>query len=159
MKLIYLLLLIPSLSWGETKVTGNELSTTTTLGVHNSTQTIESFPSGNFATAQRAGSYACVTGSTITIVSVGGKVIISGVARIYSDTANINTYSGYLLNGVPKSLGGTGLGAAGLLGNISFSDIRTLSAGTYNLCFWISSSAGTLTMESGQARLYAVELR
>ena len=87
--LLYTLLLIPSLAWGETKVTPNEMFAA-------SSSTILTNGNG-YASASSA---SCYSGSTVTITTNGGRVLVSFSGTGSNATAGIQGITtGFLMDG------------------------------------------------------------
>lgn len=126
---------------------GNELSnsSSTTLGSYSTNQT-----AGNL----------CVTGSTLTIVSNGGRILAGYSESVFSDTAGAQIYVTYKINGVIQFTPQPINAPAGTY-SITPPPLQLSSPttpGTLQICLVMYTSAGTATFNSG-GQFWVQELR
>ena len=127
---------------------------------HNSSSTV--FAAG-YSTSQTS-RLACVTSSTLTITTNGGRVMV-GFSGAISNTGVATQWVGYGIDGIPTGYpysGCTNL-SADIRCPASFTFLTpVLSAGSHSFCLYLFTSAGTtyLTNEAwGQGQFWVQELR
>lgn len=153
--IIFFLLLLPGVvSAQQTKITGAEISTTTTLGVHRSSTTAPII----YSTTQTT-NVACVTGSTLTVTSTGGSFMVGLVATANHATAAAQIGTSFKIDGVTFSqenqINSVGSSYAE---NVSWTWISTpVPAGVRNFCLNVRTNTGTVGFNVTQ--FWVMELR
>lgn len=154
--IFFLLLSLSPSAWAETKVTRNEIAS---LHVSSVATTIAST---NFGTTL---GNACVTGSTLTITTVGGPLFIVGSGSYSGNAANQQVNISVVVNGAFVSNGiysSNSYSLATVPVGWSFAYIHPIAAGTHWVCLTGAIQGGVLTLpraDISTPRFAVMELR
>ena len=145
--LIFLFLLLPSLAFAETKVTGNEVS-----GISNSSSTVVLSPYVVSNTTYAGNT--CVTGSTLTVVSSGGRFLTGYTSVAFSGGVGVGAWVSMKIDGVAVAtkdgLARTNIQSANVPLEISFTYMTPpLSVGSHTFCVDAKQVAGAYNLNYG----------